>query len=86
MLCRILPSKHVEISKSLFGIGGIVLSILKEPKYIEECWNEYVSKYINKKKVKYNCSFDYFILSIDYLYSIDAINIDNKGRLYCEIN
>lgn len=86
MECRILPNKHIEMSKSLFGIGGIILGLLNKPSYIETCWNNYVTNYIDKKVVKYNCTFDYFILAIDYLYTIGAVNMDNKGRLYREIN
>ncbi|MBP1926886.1 hypothetical protein J2Z76_002756 [Sedimentibacter acidaminivorans] len=86
MGCRILPNKHTEMSKSLFGIGGIILSMLNTPTYIETCWDNYIKDYIDKKIVKYNCTFDYFVFAIDYLYTIGAINIDKKGRLYREIN
>ena len=32
----ILPSKHIRFAESLMGLGGILLSIINEPKTIDE--------------------------------------------------
>lgn len=34
----ILPTKHIRVADSLLGIGGYVLSILDEPKTLDEIW------------------------------------------------
>ena len=82
----ILPSKHIKFSESLFGLGGILLSFLKEAKTVDEIWYKY-SEINNTKKVfpAYH-SFDNVILSLNYLFIIGAISIDNNGKIHHATN
>ena len=45
----ILPSKHIRFAESLMGLGGILLSIINEPKTIDEIWFKYSE--INNSKL-----------------------------------
>lgn len=68
----LLPDNiHPELS--IYFNGAIVLSELNEnPK------QNILELYSNIKK-KYDMSFSVFVLSLDWLYLIDAAKIDRKG-------
>lgn len=36
----ILPQKHIKLSESLFAVGAIILSLLKNSKDVDELWEE----------------------------------------------
>ncbi|BES65886.1 hypothetical protein SANA_23250 [Gottschalkiaceae bacterium SANA] len=84
---KIIPSKHVQLSKSIYGISGVILRILScESLTVEKCWAEYNRSFVKTGRVKYHCSFDYFILAIDFLYMLESIEINSKGVLSIETN
>ncbi|MDO4926748.1 MAG: hypothetical protein Q3980_13960 [Turicibacter sp.] len=74
----ILPKKHVKLSESLFAIGAILLTTLKDNPSVDKIWNT-IS---NDKNLNITISFDNFILALDYLYTIGAIDINEKGGVY----
>ena len=74
----ILPKKHVKLSESLFAIGAIVLTTLEDNPTVDKIWN-IIS---NDKSLNIIISFDNFILALDYLYTIGAIDINEKGGVY----
>jgi hypothetical protein len=79
----ILPSKHISLSESLLGLGGIVLQIIiKRPCSLEYVWQEY-SKINNNRQIfpAYH-SFDNVVLAVDLLFIIGAININSQGEIY----
>jgi hypothetical protein len=79
----ILPSKHISLSESLLGLGGVLLqTIIKRPCSLEYIWQEY-SKINNNKDIfpAYH-SFDNVVLAIDLLFVIGAIDINSKGKIY----
>lgn len=78
----ILPSKHIELSESLIGLGSFIVKILRVPTTLDECWKELNELYINKGKIKKHHSFDNFILTIDLLYMIGVIDVNLKGEIY----
>ena len=81
----ILPKKHLSIEESLFGFGAFLLQKITNPIAIEDLWESYRDAYINKKyNVKF--SFDNFIATLDYLYIIGAIKINEKGLMCREID
>lgn len=82
----ILPSKHIRFSESLFGLGGIILSLLKKPATVDEIWQEYSSINKRKKKLPAYHNFDNLILALNYLYTIGAIDIDKEGKIYNAVN
>ena len=63
----ILPTKHIGPSNSILGVGAIVLSCLGNGRTVSQLWNE----------VRHHPGlelFPRFILTLDFLYSIGAID------------
>ncbi len=68
----ILPTKHINFSQSLLGLGSYVLLQLQSPKSIDELWKKYESDYENKiYSAKH--SFDNLIMTLLFLYSIGSV-------------
>ena len=83
----LMPRKHINISESLVGIGGIILQHLgKDTKSLDSVI-VYANQVIdnNKNKSIYN-NLDSILLAIDYLYSIGAIDINDEGGIYNVFN
>ncbi|WP_142413104.1 ABC-three component system middle component 6 [Hathewaya massiliensis] len=78
----ILPSKHIKISGSYLGLGALIISILKMPQTVDQCWQNYNSTYVYSKEIQKKHSFDNFILAIELLYILGVVDINNKGELY----
>lgn len=76
----ILPKKHLDIYESIFGFGAFLLQQLENPMSTEELWECYRDAYHNHRyPVKF--SFDQYIITLDYLFIIDAIEKDEEGVL-----
>lgn len=81
----IFPEKHIKNSESLIGIGSIIIEqIKKKPKNIDELWVN-IEK-LKGKKYSSTLSFDTFILSVDFLFIINAIKLNTKGEFEIETN
>lgn len=65
----ILPNKNILLSNSLLGTGSKMLIELKFPQTISSLWENVR----NDKKIK---SFEKFVLTLDLLYSIGLIEIE----------
>lgn len=70
----ILPSKHLEVSRSLLGIGGAVLQRLHKPRSVTALWEEL-------QQVPEVGTFERFTLSLDLLYAVGAIHLTQDGLL-----
>lgn len=75
----ILPTKGISPERSLLGIGGDVLGILKHPMSVSEVWTIY-KRQANLGRRDF-VSFDWFILALDLLYTIGAVSLSSNGRL-----
>jgi hypothetical protein len=62
----ILPSKHISQEKALLTVGAKLLQLLDRPKTVSATWE---SMRISAEPV----SYDWFILALDLLYIIDAV-------------
>jgi len=80
----ILPTKHIRISESLIGLGGYIIKLLNEPMTIDRLWFKY-SKYNNDKFPAYH-SFDNIILTLNLLFIMGIIDINENGELCHAIN
>lgn len=78
----ILPTKHISLSESIFGLGGILLKNLNTPKTIDELWNIFSNKYNEKPSFPAYHNFDNVVLAVNLLYAIGAIEITDKGEIY----
>lgn len=78
----IMPKKHISLSESFIGLGAFVLEVLSVPMPIDSCWEKLNNNYIKKGKISKKHSFDNFILTLDLLYALNVIDINQEGELY----
>lgn len=74
----ILPTKHLTEDRALLSVGGEVLGILDEPKTVSRVWDELRRPSPSQKRP--TITYDWFVLSLDLLYTINAIDLE-RGRL-----
>ena len=72
----ILPTKGVPRDQALVAIGADLITILDEAKTVSRLWEEFRSTFDREVGV----TFDWFVLSLDLLYAMGAIDFD-RGRL-----
>ena len=66
----ILPTKHISPERSLIGIGGLILHHLDHPQTITRLWEQV-------RPAPQLESFEQFILALDLLYIISAIDFSS---------
>lgn len=66
----ILPTKNISEENSLLWIGGVILNLLNKPCDVSKLWDKL------KSRSNIN-SFEYYILTLDFLFIIGAIDIGN---------
>lgn len=77
----LLPSKHINFSSSLLGLGSYILSILQEcPQSLDELWAKY-NEDVEKGNYFVAHSLDNFILTIIFLYGINTVK-EEKGIIF----
>ncbi len=69
----ILPTKHISTRNSLLGVGAIILEHLYHPRTVSSLWNAVST-------MPEVATFERFVLTLDLLYMIGAIEI-NEGLL-----
>ncbi|CAN5415523.1 hypothetical protein BH09PSE5_BH09PSE5_46100 [soil metagenome] len=72
----ILPTKHLPQDRALLGVGAEILSHLKEPRSVSELW-ETVGEDRAKRSASAPLSFDWFVLALNLLYALSAIDLSN---------
>ncbi len=73
----ILPTKHINFSQSLLGLGAYILSQIQSPKTIDELWETYKLDYENKIYLARH-SFDNLVMTLIFLYSIGSV-VEKEG-------
>jgi len=74
----ILPTKNLDQSRALIEVGGEILLLLISPKTISSLWENF--KVFRSSNRKSAITFDWFILALDFLYIIEALEYEN-GKL-----
>lgn len=79
----VMPNRNLRISESLIGIGAMVLkSIGKNTKSLDDIVLD-VNKQLDDYGIKReNNNIDNIILTIDFLYTIGAIESTNEGNFF----
>lgn len=80
----ILPTKYLPHERALLSVGGDILTQLEEPRTVSELWD----RVRGIRNAKYNAapiSFDWFILALNLLYAIAAVEYKN-GLVRCEVS
>lgn len=65
----ILPSKHVHASRSLLGVGSILLRQLDRPRSVSDTWER-----VNK--LPEQVTYDRFMLALCFLYAIGLVDLE----------
>jgi hypothetical protein len=74
----ILPTKHLSEDRALLGVGAQILRLLNEPKTVSRLWDE-----LKRQRLKTSgttITYDWFVLALDLLYALQAVEIE-RGRL-----
>lgn len=72
----ILPTKHLSADRALLTVGGRLLAALDEPKTISALWDK-IRKRRDVRSTHGPLSYEWFILALDLLYSIKAVELEN---------
>lgn len=77
----LFPDKHIRLAESLIGLGSFVLDTLKTPKTVDDLWAEY-QKINNTDRFPAYHTFENMILTVDFLFSIGAVDENPEGKLF----
>ena len=66
----ILPSKHISQDQALIGIGAILLKEIDQPQTVTSLWEAV-------REEDAIGTFERFVLALDMLHIIGAINLEN---------
>ncbi len=75
----ILPTKHLPQERALLAVGADILRLLGEPKTVSRLWDE-LKKARASQPVSSALTYDWFVLAIDLLFAVKAIDIE-RGRI-----
>ncbi len=76
----ILPSKSIPPEKSLIAVGGCVLELLQEsPLTVTSLWTKLHASESAAQAA--SASFEWFVLTLDMLYALGAIELEPTGVL-----
>lgn len=67
----LMPTKHINTENALIGVGAIVLSLLDQKKTVSKLFFELQAA--RKQSDLPTIHFDWFVLALDFLFSIGAI-------------
>lgn len=77
----IIPEKHVYLSETILGLGGLIISnFSQENTTLDEIWIK-IDTLNKKQKYIANLNFDNFILAIDFLFLLGMIEMKSGGIL-----
>ena len=72
----ILPGKHLREDRALLSVGAEILAHLDEPRTVSEVW-ERVRQQRSSTRAQAPLSFDWFVLSLNLLYAISALEFSD---------
>ena len=75
----ILPTKRIAQDRALVAIGGQILALLGESKTVSRLWDE-IRKVRDPQLGFAPISFDWFVLSLSFLFSVKAVDV-SRGRV-----
>lgn len=67
----ILPTKHIDVSRSLIGLGAEVLKYTERQQTVSTLWQK--AKLIDGMR-----TFETFTLTLDFLFMIGIIEFENN--------
>ena len=71
----ILPSKHLSQDRALLTVGAHILQNLRQPTTVSALWEELPCQPKESKNETMFLSYDNFVLSLDLLFLLGAIEL-----------
>jgi hypothetical protein len=72
----ILPTKHLSSERALLSAGARIISMLDEPRTVSSLWDR-VRRKRDVRQGRAPVSYDWFVLSLDLLFLLGAINFED---------
>ena len=76
----ILPTKHLNVDRSLLFIGAEILEIVQQPAAVSYAWDSYKKRQSGSWRGGSSVTFDWFLLALAFLFTVGAIELED-GRL-----
>ncbi len=76
----ILPTKHLSPGRAIISVSSEILELINSHSTVSSVWNDLQVKYkasLRKDKI----SYDWYVLSLDFLYLINAIDQRNGNLI-----
>lgn len=73
----ILPTKHISRERALLTVGARLLARLDFPKTVSALWEEVSKPNTPGDKKKPALRYDAFVLTLDLLYMLGAVHLQN---------
>lgn len=70
----ILPTKHIPADQTLLGVGAVLLPYLTEARTVSSLWE-------TTRKNAAVGTFDRFVLALDLLHMLGAVELRRDGML-----
>ncbi len=71
----ILPSKHLSQDRALLSVGAKILQQVQKPKTVSAIWENFSKT--GDKFTGSNIDYNSFILAMDLLYAMNAIDMED---------
>lgn len=81
MTLPILPEKHVRLNETFLGLGALVISQLDQPLTLDDIWDRFRDLKTRKKAIPERITFEDLILTIDLLYLMKAVEMNESGEV-----
>lgn len=70
-----MPTKHIKIENAIIGVGAEILLILDEAKTTSKLFYDLQAE--RHRKDLTTIHFDWFLLSVDFLFTIGAVRYES---------
>lgn len=74
---RVFPSKHVLLSETCYGLGGLILKLYENGDDVDSLY-EKVNSELKKISQNSDSVVNQYYLTLTYLYTLDIISIDKE--------
>jgi hypothetical protein len=73
----ILPTKGISPDRALLSVGGEVLDLLTESTTVSRLWHDLLQRRMHRDQ-RAPVTYDWFVLALDFLFTIGAIELDER--------
>lgn len=70
----LVPNKYEDLSKNFFSVGIDIVRLVKRPRKVYNLYTDL----INTRKDKYEITFNRFLLTLDFLFAVGIIELENN--------